>query len=240
MRCDSCVTLLLTSSILQHANNNYSWASKSKPCSTCRLHAVTVTWKWTLEIIFSCAWKTQPWQCRGRKLHHQPPASSRQRADMDTPRSTIAAWKGPARRLGRWPSWCCVCWPLVLWRFSTVLPIKETFFNSWSMFAVRGLVYANGLSAGSCLRGEVEGIWDLVLAQQGCGTIGRDGSCSKLSLVSLYHSRSWQLGCLLKTVIELEVLQIGLSLILVYCAWHPFTSLSGKWDCLNIQSLKWR
>lgn len=61
-------------------------------------------------------------------------------------------------------SWCCVCWSLLLWKFSAVLPIMETFFNSWSMVAVRGLVCTNGFSAGSCLRGEVEGIWDLVLA----------------------------------------------------------------------------
>lgn len=55
--------------------------------------------------------------------------------------------------------------------------MKEVPFNSGSVVIVRGLVCADGLIAGSCLCDEIEGI--PVLTQQGCGSIRRDGSCSK-------------------------------------------------------------
>lgn len=44
-----------------------------------------------------------------------------------------------------------------------VLPVMETFFNSWSTVMARALVCASGWSAGACLCGEVLGVWDLAL-----------------------------------------------------------------------------
>lgn len=140
----------------------------------------------------------------------QPPMSNKQGRSGHTLPNVIPALKGPTGRLGRCPSRSWLCWPLVLWRSSTILSITEMPFNSWSVVIARALVCANGLIAGSSLCDEVEGICNFVLAQQCCGSIRSDGRCSKLCfLISLQE---------LKTVAELKVLKICLSLILVYCA----------------------
>lgn len=110
----------------------------------------------------------------------QPPVSSKQGRPGHTLPNFTPALKGPAGRLGRSPSRHFLCWPLVLWRSSTILSIMETPFNSWSVVIARLLVCANGLIAGSSLCDEVEGMCNFVLAQQRCGSIRRDGSCSKL------------------------------------------------------------
>lgn len=89
--------------------------------------------------------------------------------------NSIPALKGQLEA-GKVTQQAAVVLALVLWRSCTILSRTETPFNSWRVVRAKPwFVPRVRLLAHLC--DEVERICNFVLAQPGCGSIRRDGSC---------------------------------------------------------------